>query len=77
MKSYKSENVPGLELDQTDQHPGAPPGVLAQGVQQGQGVGGEVEESEEEHGDQDQGDGGRVQEQHREYQIVGGILSKK
>jgi len=62
MKSNKSENIPGLELDQTDQHPGAPPGVLAQGVQQCQGVGGEVEQSEEEHGDEDEGDWGRVQE---------------
>ena len=51
-----------MKLDQANEHPGAPPGVLAQGVQQCQGVGGEVEQSEEEHGDEDEGDWGRVQE---------------
>ena len=51
MESDESENVSGLELHEADEHPGAPPGVLAQVVQECQRVGGEVEESEEKDGD--------------------------
>ena len=77
MKSDQSEDIPGLELHEADQHPGAPPGVLAEVVQEGEGVGGKVEESEEEHGDEDQGDGGSIEEQHTEYQVVGGVLRQE
>ena len=77
MESDQSEDVPGLELHEADQHPGAPPGVLAQVVQQGEGVGGEVKESEEEHGDEDQSDGGSVEEQHTEYQVVSRVLRQE
>ena len=77
MESDQSEDVPGLELHEADEHPGAPPGVLAEVVQQGEGVGGEVEESEEEHGGQDQSDGGGVEEQHGEYQVVGRVLGQE
>ena len=73
----QSEDVPGLELHEADEHPGAPPGVLAEVVQQGERIGGEVEESEEKDGDQDQSDGGGVQEQHGEYQVVGRVLRQE
>ena len=77
MEGDQSKDVSGLELHQADQHPGAPLGVLAEVVQQGEGVGGEVEESEEEHGGQDQSDGGGVEEQHGEYQVVGRVLGQE
>ena len=51
MEGDQTEDVSGLELHQADQHPGAPLGVLAEVVQQGKRVGGEVEESEEKDGD--------------------------
>ena len=77
MKSDQSEDVPGLELHEADEHPGAPPGVLAEVVQQGEGVGGEVKEGEEEHGDEDQRDGRRVEKQHAEYQVVSRVLRQE
>ena len=77
MESDESENVSGLELHEADEHPGAPPGVLAEGVQQRQGVGGEVEQREEEHGGEHQRDRRRVQEQHREYQVVRRVLGQE
>ena len=77
MKGDKSEDVPRLELHEANEHPSAPPGVLAQVVQQGEGVGGEVKESEEEHGDEDQSDGGSVEEQHTEYQVVSRVLRQE
>ena len=77
MKSDQSEDVPGLELHEADEHPGAPPGVLAEVVQQGEGVGGKVKKGEEEHGDEDQGDGGSIEEQHTEYQVVSSVLGQE
>lgn len=67
MESHQPQNVPWLELHKADEHPGAPPRVLTQGVQQGEGVGGKVKESEEKDWHQDQRDGSSVEEQHGEH----------
>ena len=74
MERDQSKDVPGLELHEADEHPGAPPGVLAEIVQEGEGVGGEVKESEEKDWDEYQGDGGSIEEQHTEYQVVSCVL---
>lgn len=77
MKSDQSEDIPGLELHEADEHSGAPPGVLAEIVEEGEGVGGKVKESEEKDWDEHQRDGGSIEEQHTEYQVVSGVLGQE
>lgn len=71
VEGHPPQDVPGLELHEADEEPGAPPGILAQCVEKGERVGGGVEDGEQDNRHQHEGDGGSIQEYQGEQQVVG------
>ena len=60
-----------MGLDEADEEARSPPAVVAESVEEGEGVGGGVEDGEQDDREKDERDGSGVQEYQGEEQVVG------